>query len=661
MKHTKWLLGILVLGTFPVLGQKTTAESLFREALMKERAEGRLREAIFRYERIIADFANDKQFAARAMYQLSQIYGQLRDPRARDMLTRLSRTGIAPYAARAQAMLAEQVPAAVPGPFPAVKLPLDYEVGSPDGRFVVYHKDEWKSGVLYLKELATGVERVLADRWVMHPAWSPDSTRLAYCFWSDDEKIKEIRIVQVSNGETKNLGVNGWPISWTDSGEIFYYLPNYAADGADYFLLAVTGGTPRKVHTGTFLAAVTPDGARLIASKSNKLFVIDLATGHSQAITAFGGSEGEAMISPDGRLVAFRANPDGRWALYVAPLDRGLPVKNPLKVKDIDVGDAPASGRPWRKWWTREGTLTFPLGRSEANIFRVEMDPKSGRAVDAPLRLTQDAASNTNPSISPDGKRVAYWYRHRSRGGLAIMESSGANERPLFEQFLWAQAPYWRSPEQIMFLNTKPGDGKKRAVYSLDVNSGALTPVAEPEGLYWYYVPARSEILHVVGDIPKPATVLKAVSLADGKQRVVATIENLEDMAVSPDGKRIAYMAGRRGQSANEFIYEIALMSINGEPLGALLSGQPEWISLNAWSPDGKYLLYTEKAGPRVLNVETRESWPLHEETSDSNWRGGSWSPDGTFILLVKAMQTEERVAWEGVTADAVMRLLEAK
>jgi len=59
------------------------------------------------------------------------------------------------------------------------------------------------------------------------------------------------------------------------------------------------------------------------------------------------------------------------------------------------------------------------------------------------------------------------------------------------------------------------------------------------------------------------------------------------------------------------------------------------------------------------MNVETRESWPLHQVTSDGNWEGGSWSPDGTFILLVKAMQTEERVAFSGVTAEAVARLLQ--
>jgi hypothetical protein len=62
------------------------------------------------------------------------------------------------------------------------------------------------------------------------------------------------------------------------------------------------------------------------------------------------------------------------------------------------------------------------------------------------------------------------------------------------------------------------------------------------------------------------------------------------------------------------------------------------------------------------MNVKTRESWPLHMTLiyrPDNNWEGGSWSPAGTFILVVKKMQTEERMAWSGVTADAVARLME--
>jgi len=95
----------LVLGAGTVLAQQVTAEGLFREALVKERAEGKLREAIFRYERVIAEFPKERQIAAQAMYQLSLAYQKLGDPRAKVMLTRLSRdyASVEPYAGRARA------------------------------------------------------------------------------------------------------------------------------------------------------------------------------------------------------------------------------------------------------------------------------------------------------------------------------------------------------------------------------------------------------------------------------------------------------------------------------------------------------------------------------------------------------------------------------
>jgi len=122
---------------------------------------------------------------------------------------------------------------------------------------------------------------------------------------------------------------------------------------------------------------------------------------------------------------------------------------------------------------------------------------------------------------------------------------------------------------------------KKQAVYSLNVNTGALAPVVELQGLYWHYVPSRNEILQVVD----PGTV-KAISLADGKTRAVVTVDDLNTMmALSPDGKRIAYMTGGRGQSAENFSCEMSLMSIDGKPLGKLLPLQQDYITPNAWSP----------------------------------------------------------------------------
>lgn len=659
----------LTLAAGAVWAQKQSADSLFREGLIKERAEGDLRGAIFRYERVLVEFPKERQTVAQALYQLSLAYEKLGDPRARLMLTRLvgEYAEVEPFASRARTRLAEQSSGAE-ALFPAVTLDKDYELGSPDGKFVIYHKDPSDWGRQYVKEPATGKERLLLDhpgKSVSNFAWSPDSRQLAYNFMDAEAKVNEIRTVQVSSGETTSLGVRyGYPLYWTDAGEIFFYRPNYAASGADYFLVPAKGGTPRKVYFDpTCCPAISPAGTHLVVSKSKKLFVVDMSSGEEQALTTGSGEESRPLISPDGRLVAFAANPEGNWAFYLAPLDKGLPVKEPLKIASTAQPVEGGGGWPSRQWWTRDGLLTFGLQQSETNLYRVDMDPKTGRAVDAPGRLTQDASNNWLPAISPDGKRIAYWYRNGTKVGIAVMDSNGTNERPLWEQP--AVLPLgWRSPEEILFYQGKPKE--KPSIQSLNTTTGALQRVAQVEGLYWRYVPSRQEILHLYpgGGGPRVGATLKAFSLAEGKDRVVAQMDYLLHVwAVSPDGKRIAYSTSRPVSGSNQRVWELRLMSINGEPEGTLITAQPEGVVASAWSPDGKFLLYMqEKIGPKVMNVQTRESWPLHPDAKDEMLvRGPSWSPDGTFVLVHKGATRSERLAWEGVTAEAVARIMQAQ
>jgi len=200
-------------------------------------------------------------------------------------------------------------------------------------------------------------------------------------------------------------------------------------------------------------------------------------------------------------------------------------------------------------------------------------------------------------------------------------------------------------------------------------STGSLERVAQLEGLYWHYVPSRKEILHLYpgGGGARKGGVLKAFSLTEGKDRVVATIDWLrQELAVSPDGKRIAYTTARLldGPSPNQYVFELAVMSINGEPEATLIPAQPERLMARAWSPDGKYLLFHHlKEGPKVMNVETRESWVLHPDAAGRGtdpW-GLAWSPDGSFVLIDKSSSSSERLAWQGVTAEAVARLMEGR
>lgn len=654
-----------LLCTSAAFAQKTTAEGLFREALMKERAEGNLPEAIFRYERLIVEFPKDRQFAAQALFQLAQVYEKMGDPRAKLMLTRLSRdyANVEPYATRARTRLAALQAPLQSGPFPERALDKEYWLGSPDGRWVIF-RDEKELRKLYLKELSTGRERLLVDQpgMVSNFAWSPDSTRIAY-HYQETQSLRGIRIVAIATGETTNPGIvmNGYPMAWTGTDEIFFYRPNYAKGGVEHWLAPAKGGSPREVYFdagSTGSPQITPDGQKVVVARSKKLFLVNIADGQAQAVITSTGEETRPMVSHDGRLVAYAANLEGNWAFYVAPLDKGLPVKQPLKITDIHD---PAWGGPASHWWTNDGLLTLRMYNREGNVYRVEMDSRSGRAVDSPQRLTQDARDNWNPAVSPDGKHIAYWYSSGSKVGIAVMDSDGANERPLYEQ--WAILPlHWRSAEELLFYNFKPKEGEKTVISALNINTGTAEAVGRVEGLYWTYVPNRKEILHLYpgGGGPRPQAALKSLSLNDGKERVVVTIDNLWSVLVSPDEKRIAYTT-IGGGSANTPC-ELSLMSIIGEDRTVLIPSQQECMRPFSWSPDGKYLLYSMgNTGPRILNVETRESWPLHADMSDTSWGAGSWSPDGRFIAISKRTNVKERLAWEGVTAEAVARLMERK
>jgi Tol biopolymer transport system component len=665
--------GLVALVAVTPAAQKTTADALFREALVKERAEGSLPEAIFRYERLIAEFGKERQVAAQAMYQLALIYQKLGDPRAVVLLTRLTKdyASVEPFAGRARERL-QALQAASAGPFPSVTLDPSYESGSPDGKLVLYHKPGKDSNrQLFVKDLATGKERMLAGiagGTFGECVWSPDSRRLA-CIHYQESKLADIRLIEVESGAVSRLGASGLPYDWTDTEEIFCQVGDIKRMVVDFVLVPAAGGTRRIVHSVQVEPywqgpVITPDATRLIVSRSKKLYVQEIATGRAQPLTTGTGDEGRPVVSPDGRLVAFLANLDGHWAFYVAPLDRTLPVPNPVRLALAEEGSLEEGGS---RWWTRSGLLTFSQRFSQSDLYRVDTDPRAGRAIGAPRRLTQDATLNDEPAVSPDGRRVVYWYSRQPKFGLAVMGSDGANERPLAETM--GERPYWYSPDEILFRRFTPGVDKwPGPIVTLNIQTGLYQPLAGPEAAFWMYVPMRREILHwgPEGGQAKAGIMLRAWSLAEGKDRVVAQIDYLYGPgALTADGRRLAYVTARPVPGSDRCLYELALMSVDGKPEGTLLAAQSQELRARAFSPDGRYLLYSEEgSGLRVMNVATRESWPLYANPDESIWsqRAGaaSWSPDGTFIIIGRSEPTRKgRLAWEGVTAEAVAKLMD--
>ena len=652
----------------PVAGQ---AAVLFREGLMLERAEGKLEEAIFRYERVVAEFPRDN-VAPQALYRLALAYDQLKDSRATMLLNRLvaEYPNASPYAADARANLAVRQGAAA-GPFKAIAVDPTAEAGSPDGRLVAYHKDQ-DIQRLYVRDIATGAERVLlnGDGSVSNLAWSPDSRRLAFNFsrQTGTPTVSEIRIVNVSTGDVSPTGVRGYPMAWTTSDEIFFYRPNYAANTVEWSVVKPGGGEPALVlaapNTDGGFGLMSADGKWAMRYRDGKIVLRGRADGAERLLMSGSGREARPVFSPDGRVVAWASNQEGTWAVYAAPIDR-LPAQAPVKIATVDPAiEAPGTNLA-RPWWTAGGMLTIPVRRADRHIYKIAMDA-TGRATNGPERLTQDLPENFGPVVSPDGARIAYSFRQPNTGGIAVMNADGTSERPLVE--LKGTLPiFWRNAEEILFYDFAASVGQKPAITSLNVNTGVRQPVAKLDGLYWYYVPGRNQIVHTHpgGGGARPAVPVKVHTLADGTDRLIATIDYLTPaLAVSPDGRRFAYSVSRPQDNANNpsVQCEVAIMSVDGVREKVVVPMQQPCAMPSSWSPDGRLLLLdTVAQGPRVVNVDTGASWSLADATATREWGQAAWSPDGSFVVLSRSTMRIERLAWEGVTYDAVVKLMNAR
>src|SRR6266536_1107123 len=68
-----------------------SGNDLFQKALVAERANGKLDEAIKLYQRIAQKFASDRSLAAKALLQMGQCYEKLGDAQARKAYDRVVR------------------------------------------------------------------------------------------------------------------------------------------------------------------------------------------------------------------------------------------------------------------------------------------------------------------------------------------------------------------------------------------------------------------------------------------------------------------------------------------------------------------------------------------------------------------------------------------
>ena len=242
--------------------------------------------------------------------------------------------------------------------------------------------------------------------------------------------------------------------------------------------------------------------------------------------------------------ITFMSRREGKPEIYVMDING----KNLRRLTDNRDND-------WWPSWSPDGRHIVFVSERDGNREIYVMDADGGN----PQNLTNDPNEDWYPSWSPNGKRIAFM---SLRDGhvidfaptyeIYVMDADGDNPQNLTNDRNDDRYPSW-SPDskRIVFVSERPGHFRSKLgitseIYVMDADGGNQQRLTENRKNDWY-------------------------------------------PSWSPDGKRIAFAADRKGDFEN---FEIYVMDADG--------GNPQNITNNrngdsspSWSPDGKRIAFS--------------------------------------------------------------------
>lgn len=309
---------------------------------------------------------------------------------------------------------------------------------SADGRLVYLEGNDVASGgTRWVLSSRNGERQMLnlpADAY--HPVFSPDGGQLAVTMRQDvsalgagssENLLGYIALYQLADGSLTRRSFTGAAFrpKWTPDGKQIVY-GMFMDNAWGLWITAADGsGQPRQLLTATepvWPESITPDGDSLIygiglfsPSGVMRLHLLSLletaATG--QPLLEFGDWQSGAVISPDGRFVAYTGNELNRASGDDRASIRDLIVRPFPNVND-GQWQISSTNSVGNAVWDSSGKSMYLL--SGGDIYHVPSDPENGFRQSAPepvFDLTASSSSVSSASapgfaVSPDGQRFVH-------------------------------------------------------------------------------------------------------------------------------------------------------------------------------------------------------------------------------------------------------------
>ena len=454
---------------------------------------------------------------------------------------------------------------------------------SPDGRLLTFVANGEKGAQLWVRSLDQVAARPLAGTdGASYPFWAPDSRTIG--FFADGQ----LKRVDFAGAALQVLASAPYPRggAWNAEGVIVF-----APSIADPLMrVAATGGpaTPvTRLETGQgshrwpqFL----PDGRR---------FLFLMATGQS-------GTQGIYVASLD-RGEPRRVLPADTAGAFAAPGYLLLASQGMVNAYAFDPGPATVSGEPtpiaqpvgmddgaFHSAFTvsSAGILAHRAGASRRQLVWFDRSGKRLGAIGQP-----DDAALANPSLAPDGRRVAVARETQGNFDVWLLDARrGVSTRFTFDAAVENAAVWSPDGSRIVFRSSRRGVFdlfEKRADGTTDEQPLLVTPQSKSP-LDW----SRDGrfLLYGTNDL-KTGSDLWALPMT-GDRRPFAVVQSVFDEIegqFSPDGRWLAYASNESGRYQ---IYVRAFPEPGGKLQISVAGGvQPRW------RPDGRELFFVDADG----------------------------------------------------------------
>jgi Tol biopolymer transport system component len=390
--------------------------------------------------------------------------------------------------------------------------------------------------------------------------------------------------------------------------------------------------------------SVSPDGSRVaffcFRPPTGKQGIYLKTLGSERLTPLVTGEEGRRFVynpawSPDGKWIAFLRREQGITTLSVIPAFGG-----PERVVARLIAEGPIlAADNMHLAWSSDGRWIFApaLNRDRLSIHRVSVD--TGEMT----RLTDGEGLDFAPTLSPDGRTLAFLRRSRSSADrteeilLQHLTSDGlesGNSITVKKARMAVSGLAWTGSDELVacWADTFHYARFNTQLLRLPARAGASeTPLGLGNCSTPFVSPKQTEggrvmVLSVTGP---PRANLWMAQLSNGADGVKAgqllplAPSSRFDVApdVSPDGKLVAYLSNRGGS------LEAWISSLDGVDIRRV-GGEGKIRSGPQWSPDGSQLVYSANGQLYTLSSKGGPATRIHGAAPAfyPSWsRNGQW------------------------------------